>query len=244
MSNFATDPMIEKIRKILKKAESAARIGNQEEADSANEMAAKLIAKYGVDQALLASKGEVQDVLSTLYIELTGNFVADKRTLLFSITEGLGAKSIFIKRRRPGTVQSYSYIAHIFAFESDLRRIEFLYDMLVNQMLVGAAVAKVPTYESARSYRKSWMYGFADAIRNRLQRNETKAAVEAGAGTDLVLFDRKTAVEARFEFAYPSKDRVSLTRRLSGSGRSDGYAEGQRANLGNNVGGSRRALVG
>lgn len=245
MSNFADDPMIVKIRGLLKKAASAAEQGTPEgdnEADAYNEMAAKLIAKYGIDQALLAERGEVKDPIVNKLIKIADGYALDRRSLLFAIVRGLGAQAVYIKRRRPGTQQSYSYTMHVFAYQSDLNRIELLFELLQPQMLLGAAAAQVPWYENARSYRKSWMSGFAMAITARLKRTEKEAAADAGTGTDLVLYDRSKAVKQSYTEAYPKTH--STQRYLNGSGQSQGYAAGQRANLDNRIGGSRPALVG
>ena len=244
MSNFDNDPMILKVKALLMKAESAAELGNQAEADAYNEKAAALIAKYGVDQALLAESGEIVDKITSKKIGIPQNYAMDKRFLLACITLALGGKMVVLSARRTGTCQSYAYTAHIFAYESDLERIEFLFDLLSNQMVLGAAGAHIPPWENKRSFRKSWMSGFSQAIYHRLQRNTAQAAANAGTGTDLVLFNRNTAVARVHDDTYPVLGKATA-RNLVGSGRDQGYAAGQRASLGgNSVTGGRRALVG
>lgn len=248
MSDFANDPTIRRVRALLKKAESLAKMGDlnsDTEAEACNEMAAKLIAKYGIDQALLAERGEIKDVIINKLIELTGDYIIDKRVLLNNIVKALGAQAIFLRARRPGTVQSYKLTAHVFAYETDMDRIEFLFDLLQPQMFLGAVAAQVPYGENARSFRKSWMSGFVSAIAGRLKRTHKEAAAEAGVGTDLVLFDRSSAVELEYNLIHDPKSVVMAgARRLSGSGRSQGYAAGRRANIGNTVGGGRKTLTG
>jgi hypothetical protein len=243
LNNVASDAMIEKVRKLLALAESAAKVGNMAEADAATEFATKLITKFGIDQALLAAKGEIKDELINKRIKIADDWALDRRSLLFAIVRGLGAKALYLKTKRPGTQQSYSYVMHVFAYESDMARIEFLFEMLQPQMILGAAAAESGTWwENKRSFRKSWMAGFSTAIAERLQRNTKEAATEAGTGTDIVLFDRSKAVESAYTTRYPKT--VSTSRNLAGSGRSQGYAAGQRASLGDNqIGGSRLALA-
>lgn len=242
---FNNDPTIRRIRSLLKKAESLVQMGDensQREADACNEKASELINKHGIDQALLAAKGEIQDAITSKRIPLSDPYVMDKKTLFNQIVMSLGGQVVFLKRKRPGTQQSYSYTAHVFAYEGDLERIEFLFEMLQPQMLLGAAAAQTPYWENARSFRKSWMYGFAIAISERLQRTQNEAVAEAGAGTDLVLFDRNKAVEQSFNIAHPKMK--NTVRTLNGSGLGQGYAAGQRASLGDNqLGNSRRALA-
>jgi hypothetical protein len=243
MTSFATDPQIATIRKLLKKAEGAAKLGQQVEADVYNEKASELIAKYGIDQALLAASGEKQDKIISKRIQLSDIYTMDKRVLFNSIVKGLGAQVVFLRSHRSGTSRSYSQTAYVFAYESDMERIEFLFEMLQPQMLFGAVAAEVPNWENPRSFRKSWMAGFSAAIRDRLSRNEKKAAAAAGAGTDIVLYDRSKAVEDVYTLA--NLKTRTVTRSLNGTGRSQGYSAGTRANLGSAVGnGSRPALVG
>lgn len=242
-SNFANDDQIKLIRKLLQRAEGAAKLGNQAEADTYNEKAAELIAKYGVDQALLAAEGKIEDPILSRHVTLDDDWTADRRGLIFAIVRALKAKAVYNQKLKPGTYQSYTTIVHVFAHQSDLERILFLYELLAPQMIVGAAAARAPYGENARSYRKSWMNGFTAAIQDRLDRSEKKAATEAGTGTDLVLFDRSTAVEQRFNDTYAPKSIRKTTRTLRGTGRASGYSAGSRANIGNTVGGGRTAIA-
>src|SRR5882672_1877237 len=93
MSDFDTNPVIGKIRKLLKLAESAAALGTPEgdaEAGSANDKATELMAKYGVDQALLADRGEIKDNVTSKKIQIFGNYAMDRRVLLSHIISALG----------------------------------------------------------------------------------------------------------------------------------------------------------
>ena len=249
MNDFNNDPTLRRVRGLLKKAESLYSIGDENsvrEAEAANALAAKLISKHGIDQALLADKGEIKDVIVNKLIPLSAVYQNDKRVLFNSIVHALGAQVIFIRSRRPGTAQSYTLSAHVFAYESDMARIELLFEMLQPQMLLGAAAAHVPYWENARSFRKSWMSGFISAIHGRLKATKKEATKEAGTGTDLVLFNREKAVEVAYKATFDPKHTInSAPRRLAGSGREQGYAAGQKASFGgNNIGGSRRALAG
>lgn len=267
MSIPASDSTISKIRGLLKKAEGLIRLGDensQREADALNEKAAELIGKYGVNQALLAAQGKVEDPIVARFVAIPEGYAVDLRSLIYNITVALGGQMVYLKRRKSGTVQSYTYTAHIFAHQSTFDRIVFLFDLLQNQMLVGAASAQVPSWENARSFRKSWMSGFTAAIRDRLDRNEEKAVVERdklaieadsenptvndlglcnGMSMALVVVDRSRAVEDKFATAYPKGTVSRSYRRLAGSGRTQGYSAGRRANIGNAVGGGRTAIA-
>lgn len=241
--NFDNDPQVRRVRAILKQAESAAKLGNQAEADTFTEKAVQLMAKYGVDQALLAATGEVKDEIINKRFLITSNFAMDKRVLLSRIVTALGARTVIFSNHRQGTYQGKDYVCHVFAFESDMKRIEFLFGLLCEQMIIGAAAARIPYGENKRSYRKSWMAGFSMAIYHRLERVEVQAVADAGVGTDLVLFDRRTAVEKAYNTAYPKLGKP-IARKIGGSGMNDGYVAGQRVSMGDNqIGGSRTAML-
>lgn len=249
MSKFSDDPMINKIRNLLKKAESLSKMtdeNSKHEAEACNEKAAELIVKHGIDQALLAEAGKIEDPIVSKRIEILDNYARDRHGLLSQIVNAFGAKAVVHSNHKYGTVQGKTYTFHVFAHESDMNRIEFVYELLQPQMIFGAMAAPVPYYDTARSFRKSWMTGFSAAIYNRLKRHEKQvvAESESSTGTALVLVNRSGAVEKAYQTAYPKLGTVK-PRKLRGSGRSQGYAAGQRASLGDNELGdnSRRALA-
>lgn len=235
-TDFDTNPMIERVRKILALAEAEARLGNTKAADSYNETASRIISKYGIDRAILASKGEIEDEVDFRNIPVEGDFVMDRCVLLKVIGESLGARVVRTKTLVSGTRRTYSYVNIVIAYQSDLERIAFLFELLQSQMVLGAAAVMVPMQENARSFRKSWMNGFSVAISERLQRNEKNAADEADSpevSTALVLADRSGAVDTVFTMAFPKVNKVF--RKINGSGIAQGYEAGQRASMGDNA---------
>lgn len=252
--------MIEKIGKLLAQANSAAAVGNTVEADSFTEKAFRLMAKYDIKAAQITNTtGEVKDELIVWDYEITGEFAIDQSTLFFDVTNGVGARALRYRKRVPGTRQSYTYTMRVWGFESQTKRIKFLFEALLPQMLVGsAAAAAIVTWESKRSYRKTWMEGFGSAICGRLVRARNVAVQEAndeeaGSGTsaELVLADKKAKAKSFFDEA---NTRITASgkkvraytysnRKLSGTGRSAGYQAGEKASFGdNNIGGGRLAL--
>lgn len=232
MTSFNNDPMIGKIRKLLKQAESAVKNGNKAEAEAYNSKASELIAKHGVDQALLAEKGEIQDAIVSMMFDINGEFSMDRRVLLTHIIKAMGGSAVIISSHRPGTYQSKDYTVHAFAYQSDMNRIQFLYEILTSQMLLGSAVA-ARNVEKKRSFRKSWMLGFSYAIYVRLKKDEEVAVAAAGTGTDVVLYNRSLAVEQAQCVEYPELGKP-VERKLGSSGRAQGYMAGKRASLGDN----------
>jgi hypothetical protein len=255
-----TAEMIEKIGKLLAQANSAASVGNTVEADAFTEKAFRLMAKYDIQAAQITNTtGEVKDELIVWDYEIVGEFAIDQTTLFFDVVSGVGARALRYRKRVPGTRQSYTYTMRVWGFESQTKRIKFLFESLLPQMLVGsAAAAAIVTWESKRSYRKTWMEGFGSAIAGRLVKARSAAVQEAneeeaGSGTsaELVLADKKAKVTSFFDQATTRvtgngkkvKTYTNSVRKLSGTGRSAGYRAGQSASFGDNtIGGGRLAL--
>ncbi|RZU50735.1 uncharacterized protein DUF2786 [Krasilnikovia cinnamomea] len=244
------DPgMLDKVRKLLAKAEDEACTPAEAEAFTAK--AADLIAKYGIDQALLADSAPGVDVVGDRVIEMDAPYARDKAGLLAGIAHALRCKTVRRTQHTPGDGKRISM--HLFGFGADLDRVELLYTSLLVQAAHALAAASVPWGEHPASYRRSWYAGYATAIHRRLQAAEARAQVDAehahistqhsGRSVALVLADRGALVDRAQAAAYP-KLAAGRARRLSGSGDRDGYAAGQRADLGaNRIGRSGRKAV-
>jgi hypothetical protein len=226
-----SDPMLDKVRKLLAKAEDPAC--TPAEAAALNDKAAELIAKYGVDRALLAAAAPEVDPVGDRVVPLYAPYALDKATLLGAVATALRCRSVRRKLSVPG---GYAYSMHLFGCASDLDRTELLFTSLLVQASFGIAAAPVPPYEPPATFRRSWLAGFTQAVAIRLRESEQRASAAASTGSggpsmDLVLADRGDRVAKRVAEVYP---RLSTTtpRRLAGSGGRQGYAAGQRADLG------------
>ena len=115
-------------------------------------------------------------------------------------------------------------------------------------MAHGLGWAEVPDgARSVRAWRRSWLLGFVIAVITRVRSAEERAAssVEgrarvraehrAGPGRPAVVIRRQV------EQAYPVTRKTRIT--YSGRGYSAGYAQGQRADIGNARLGQNRALT-
>lgn len=225
-----TDTMLEKVRKLLAKAEDPGC--TPEEAAALNDKAAELIAKYGVDKALLAAAAPESDLVGDRVISIYAPYALDKAALLATVAGAMRCRSVRTKVLAEG---GYSYTMHLFGFDSDLERTELLYTSLLVQASYGLAAAPVPRHEPPAAFRRSWLAGFTQAVGNRLSDAERRAAQEAtprsGTSVALVLADRGGRVDRRVAEAYPRLG-MAPPRRLAGSGASGGYAAGQEADLG------------
>lgn len=225
-------PVLERVRKLLAKAEDPAC--TPAEAAALNDKAAELIAKYGVDRALLAAASPEIDPVGDRVVEVDPPYALDKAGLLAAVAGALRCRSV---RRKQWSGSGYAYKMHLFGCESDLERAELLYTSLLVQASYGLAAARVPPWEGVAAFRRSWLAGFTEAVGRRLREAERRATAEADTdrgsapSMELVLADRGDRVARRVAQVYPRLG-VSQPRRLIGSGAGDGYAAGQRADLG------------
>lgn len=244
-----SDALLSRIRKLLAMAEAD---GLPEEArETYNAKAAELIAQYGIDRAVLEESGPRPVSAADLILEVHPPYARDKISLLASIASPLGCRLVHRTERRVGGT---GHAAHLFGMEADLDRTQLLFTSLLVQQAHGLALARPPAWEDARAFRRSWMAGFAVAVRDRLMMAERAARERAdahgtrvgGSSVALVLADRGARVEAHLASHYP-KLRTMRARQLSGSGGRAGYVAGERADLGtdNRVStGDRRRSIG
>jgi hypothetical protein len=215
------DSLLARVRKLLAKAEDPACTPAEAEAFTAK--ATQLIAKYGVDQALLAATDPDADPVGDRIITIAPPYARDKAGLLAAVAMSLRCRVVHLERQ--GTARS-----HLFGHAADLERVELLFTSLLVQAAHGLAAATVPWGEHHAAFRRSWLVGYTEAVRARLVESEQSAATEAP-GVELVLVDRTELVEQRRDEVYPRLARLG-PRRLQGTGRRQGYAVGRTANLG------------
>lgn len=225
------DRILDKVRKLLAKAEDDACTTAEAEAFTAK--ATELIARYGIDEALLTAADPGRDNVGDRTIMVDAPYVRDKATLLSFVADALRCKVVFRGGIGTGRV-------HLFGFSADLDRTELLYTSLLVQAAHALAAEWVPFGEDPRAYRRSWYRGFSAAVYRRLKAAEARAeadatksnpTTQAGCSVALVLADRSTLVARAVADAYP-KLRDAPQRKLSGSGTEAGYSAGQRADLG------------
>ncbi|MGX6604425.1 DUF2786 domain-containing protein [Micromonosporaceae bacterium Da 78-11] len=219
-----SDPLLTRVRKLLAMAEDPACTPGEAEAFTAK--ATELIAKYGVDQALLAAKQPGTDPIGDRLVTILPPYARDKSGLLASVAAPLRCRVVLLTR--PGMTRS-----HLFGHAADLERVELLFTSLLVQAAHGLAATEVPPGEHPAAYRRSWLVGYTQAIQARLWAAERSAA-DAEPGAELVLVDRTELVERRRDEAYPRLARMQ-PRRLRGSGRLRGYRAGETADLGGNA---------
>ncbi|MGK5521654.1 DUF2786 domain-containing protein [Micromonospora sp. URMC 107] len=218
-----SDAMLSKVRKLLAQAEDPACTPAESAAFTAK--ATELIARYGVDRALLAARDPATDPVGDRVVEVVAPYARDKAGLLATVADPLRCRCV---RRQEGT----GFAMHLFGFASDLERVELLFTSLLVQAAHGLAGAEVPAGAHVAAFRRSWLAGFAQVIGMRLRAAEAGAVAEAGApSVALVLADRSDRVRHRVAEVYP-RLRTAAPRRLAGGGFGSGAEAGRRADLG------------
>ena len=230
MNPDTPDALLARVRKLLVKAEADGV--TQAEAQALTAKAAELMAKYGIDRALLAAVRPETDRPDDRIIDVANPWARVQAHLLCGLAAALRCQCVILPRTGPGSR------IHVFGFASDIERTDVLYTSLLLQMWHGLSATEPPAWSrSPRAWRRSWLLGFATAVVARVRAAEQRAAQRAadapagsGPSAALVLADRTEIIERTLRQAYP----VTRTSRVtySGSGYGTGYAQGQRADIG------------
>jgi hypothetical protein len=224
--------LLDRVRKLLAKAEDEGCAPAEAEALTAK--AAELMARYGIDRALLGALRPETDRPADRVFILANPWGDVKRHLLAGLAMALRCQCVQT-RSEQGTR------LHVFGYTSDLERADILFTSLLVQMARALAQQAVPGYGGeARAWRRSWMLGYAAAVVARVRAAEEAAAASAGAAgaeggahgqsAALVLADRSLVVRRQVATAYPRLRKARVT--YSGGGYGDGYREGQKADIG------------
>lgn len=232
------DAMLAKVRKLLAQAEDPACTPAEAEAFTAK--AAALVAAHGIDEALLAVTGPDRGRPADLEVDLPAPYAREKATLGSAVARALRCEAVLRQQRRYDDAWSArtEITLHVFGHRSDLQAFELLLASLLVQGTRDLTRSAVPRGEHVAAYRRTWWLGFAGAVGHRLEEVERRAAASAearfaaqGTSAALVLADRAEEARAAMQAAYPSIRNASR-RQLSGGGGLDGWASGQRADLG------------
>jgi hypothetical protein len=222
---------LDTIRKLLAKADGAATL---HEAETYTAKAVELMARHGIDTALLAAVDPGNDEIGATRVAMRDPYSAGKARLLAWTASALRCRAV-LHEAWGGKVAAVT----VFGFASDRERVEMLFTSLLLQA-TGQLARQRPAFrgESVAAYRRSWLHGFAVEVQRRLVAAEKQAEFDATrhappgrSSVGLVLADRASRVERAYAAAFPH---LGTARRsaLSGSGFAAGAAAGGRADLG------------
>ncbi len=230
--NGNENPKLATIRALLARAEHPTT--PEAEAEQCRQKAFALMAKYGIEQAMVEAEAKTKDEPTDRQIVIDAPWAMERVQLINRISLALGCKLIHLGPAGNGPARR----VHIFGHRSDLERVELLYTSLLLQMTGSLAAQHVPYGQSPRAWRRSWLLGFVSRVGGRMDEAEKGAQEEAknettttGRSSALVLADRRTAVENRYTAAYPNARKGRRTT-MRGTGYGDGWAAGGRADIG------------
>lgn len=245
MGEPVSDGLLAKVRGLLAKAEDPA--ATQAEAEAYAAKAMEIMAKYGIEQAMVdATRTGERETVADRIILVHAPYAYEKGAILNRVGKPFGVRTIRRWGRGNGT-REY----HLFGFTGDLERTELLFTSLLIQANRFMASAKVPRYVTPVTFRRDWMMGYADEIGKRLQVIVDHAAAQTeaertdtGPSVALVLVDRSMLVSKAVSDTYPKLSRSRS--RAVGDGYWVGQADGRRADLGqaglNRQGATRAAI--
>ena len=218
------DRILERVRKLLAKAEHPATPAA--EAEACSEKAAALMSRYVIDQAMLdaattsGAKPIVRRIVLDAPYTMAKAVLLDRVAKAFRVCVAIGADHGAGRR------------CTMVGFAADLDMTELLFTSLLLQAS-SAMIAASAGHPRVKAFRRSFLMGYADVIGARLrevqQATEREAASETP-GTSVVLVDRAARVEAAFAEEFPHL-RSLRTTVSSGGGLSAGHAAGARADL-------------
>jgi Protein of unknown function (DUF2786) len=223
--------LLDRVRKLLAKAEDEGC--TPEEAEALTAKAADLMARYGIDRALLGALRPETDRPADRKFRFEAPWADVKAHLLAALATALRCQCV-------QTQTDDGPRLHVFGYSSDLERAEILFTSLLVQMARALAKQAVPGYgNTAKAWRRSWMLGYCAAVVARVRAAEEAAvasadddaaAADGATSAALVLADRSLTVRLQVSAAYPRLKKKRVT--YSGSGYGDGYREGQKADIG------------
>ena len=166
---------LDTVRKLLAKADGAA---TPAEAEIYTAKAVELMARHGIDEALLAAaRPEHGRDRHLPHIAVADPYSAGKARLLAWTASALRCRAV-LHEAGGGRVAAVT----VLGFASDRARVELLYTSLLLQASTQLAGQR-PAWagESVAAYRRSWLHGFAVRVHRRLVEAEARAAEAAAA---------------------------------------------------------------
>ena len=229
---------LNKIRKLLALAEDPA--ATPAEALAFTEKAMMLMARHGIDEALLADAPATGRVVNRR-LAMPSPYARDKATLASAISNASRCRAILLNTER-------GFVVQVFGLAADVRTVDMLFTSLLVQASHEVTRTPVPPDEHAAAFRRSWWAGFTIAVHTRLERTRRDAEARAeearhgpgggagGSGPEepsvaLVLAHRADEIDDEVARMHPNV-RAARGRRLSGGGRAAGFESGQRVDLG------------
>ncbi|HSL58917.1 MAG TPA: DUF2786 domain-containing protein [Acidimicrobiales bacterium] len=228
MSTTASDTVLRRIRALLDQAE---RTPFPSEAETFAAKAAELMARHRVDEAAVSGPRPEDRRIVEADVELgRGQYVRARLALLGVVADALDCRLLT-------SVRADGRRGHLVGHASDVERVELLYTSLLVQATRAAAAEAVPRGHTGVEFRRSFLFGFAHRVGERLTEHMASAvrdAPEPAAGTSsvaLVLADRRAAADDFIASRYGRVGRLDPAAALSATAADRGRVAGERADL-------------
>jgi hypothetical protein len=169
----ADERMLSRIRALLAKAEATEYA---EEAEALSVRAQELMAKYNIDQALLAAESGRKDAPAGRRIAVDNPYEAPKTSLLQAVASANRCRLVWSKEVG---------LATVVGFDADLDAVELLFTSLLVQastaMLHAGSRQDAYGRSRTRAFRQSFLVSYAIRIGERLSQAAEHATKEAAA---------------------------------------------------------------
>ena len=217
------DRVLERVRKLLARAEHHATPPAEAEACSAK--AAELMSRHLIDRAVIDAAREDRDKPVVRRIDVEAPYVVGKVVLLDEVATAFGIR---VAVGGGSTTRRCTLVG----FAGDLAMVELLFTSLLLQASTAMRLAS-EGHPNVKAFRRAFLFGYAYSVGARLAAVREETVREAAAttpGTDLVLVDRQARVEAAFKDEFPKLGTFRTTV-SSGSGLVAGRHAGAQADL-------------
>jgi hypothetical protein len=192
-------------RRILALLEKAASTPFEAEAEAAMSKAFQMMARHHVDVAVLEARREAQDPSRIVEerVELgRGPYVNGRLSLLVNVSTAVSVRCLT-------SVDTSGRLGHLIGHRSDVARAILLYTSLhahaAARMAASAPRPRARGRQPASSvtrFRRSFLFGFAAKVGERLDEATGAARAAGPTSTALVLADRTARVDAWVERTY------------------------------------------
>lgn len=232
---------IDIIRALLAQAESTPF---DEEAEAFTAKAQELMTAYGIEETMLAAKSGHAEEMVRRDVKIPGPYLIAKRRILSACARFNDCEFCYSSGYR-----TY-WMGHVVGTAADAERVELLFTSLLLQAAGGMRRNDQgrPSWENSQRWRYSYLYGYADAVHDRLRAalaSATKVAVEEHGPSLLpMLRDKRELVKDEFRRIYPKLGHGGDPgATVNSTAVRQGRADGSRADVGGkSVGGGRRAI--
>lgn len=231
---------LSRVKALLARADDQA--ATPAEAEACRLKAAELIAKYGIEQAVLdaarvgaAWSGAPPMRVTDRQLTLGAPYAKEKAFLVLEVARLLGGLGVITRSAGlpAGQHSGQPWVAHVFAV--DVERIVTVAELLLVQLGQALTATAVPAWENPRAFRRAFTAGWRHTVISRIEQAHRRAAAESmsASGDDrlaLVLADRRSLAEDRLAQVYPRRRAVQTTYRTTGF--NAGRTAGDRADVG------------